>query len=274
MFSAVMRMVIDHGHPSSEHWQLAHSLLQRDPLTDETTSYFRLAMALAEHKDECKPDPAQFSALLSYLRTSAEHWKSKAGVETNLRAYHLLSRLDRSEGYSYESEVESWQKVKIKRDHLQRIPALVEQKKYFLLFNELFMSARYWDIEDDGTREQWLAFNKATSAQHRDMIATWIAEGAETPAPLLNQPPSMVSSRFLWIGTCLFMSPFCDDPEYGRHRESFNDASRNSLDDLNELVLRLPKPKGVQELLSFHARQIRSYAGMEEKGGRFVKAAV
>jgi hypothetical protein len=273
MFAAVMLVLIQKGHPRKDHWQIARALLQHDPLTDETTSYFSLAMTIAEHVEESDPKPDERAALVGYLQRSVTHWEKLMPAETNLRAYQALSKLNKSG--SYDSDLTKWLKIKIERDHIENLPELVEQKKFFLLFYEYYNSVHFWGLKNDGSAEGWRQFRRANINEQKEVIVTWIAEGANVPAPLLGPRHDLVSARFLWVGYRLFSPPFYDDPKYEAYRREINRVARDSLRDLSEVILRLPNlPSGIHELLAYHSKQLLSYAGAAEKGSKRVRATV
>ncbi len=275
MFATVMLLLIQKGHPRKNHWQLARSLLQHDPRTDQATSYFNLAMTVAEHIEESGSSPEEHAALLSYLQRSVTQWEKQVSVETNLTAYQLLSRLDKSNPYRYNDDLFKWQKIKIERDHIEHLPQLVEQKKYFLIFYEYYNSVQFWGLRNDGPAEDWRRFKRANTDERRELIANWIAEGSNVPAPLLGPQHDLVSARFLWVGYRLFSPPFYDDPKYEDYRKAFNIAARDALHDLSEAILQLRNlPREVHDLLTYHSRQLLSYAGVTEKERKRVRAVV
>ena len=275
MFATVMLMLIQKGHPRKDHWQLARSLLRHDPRTDRATSYFSLAMTIAEHIGESDSSPDDQVALVGYLQRSVKQWEKQVPVETTLMAYQLLSRLDKSNPYGYVADMVKWQKIKIERDHIERLPALVEQKKYFLIFYEYYNSVHYWGLENDSPGEGWRQFSRASTDERRELIANWIAEGANVPAPLVGLRHEMVSAKFLWVGFRLFSPPFYDDPKYENYRQNFNRVAKDSLRDLSDVILKLSNlPLEVHSLLVYHAKQLRSYAGMTEPTNNRVTASV
>jgi hypothetical protein len=271
MFAVVMRIVIQNGHPRDEDWKIAHSLLGHDPLQDETTSQFLLAMALAKHSDENKLTPQQRAALISYLARSLTKWEEQMLVEINVMAYHLLAQLDRPHWHIYEAALMKWQKIKIERDHLERLPEFGQQKKYYLIFYEYYDSAHFWDLPDDGSKEQWREFWRADTSKRKRFMQAWIDDGAEVPAPLLGAHGSIVSATFLWIGYRLFSPPFYDDPTYEDHRKHFNKAAKDALPAMIEAILLLPKMPGeIRALLAYYSKQVLSYAGLEDERSKQV----
>jgi hypothetical protein len=268
-FAAVMKILIENGNTTAAHWKLAHSLLEHDPLTDETTAYYFLAMALVEQRDESELSHEQRVALIQYLNRASKKWEKQMRVEINLTAYQLLAKFDSANRSLYDSSLLRWEKIKIERDHLALLPELVQQKKYFLIFNEYYDSARFWGLQTDGSREQWQEFRRADIFARREFVKAWIERGAALPAPLLGPQRSIVSANFLWVGYRLFSPPFYDDDTYEEHRENFNNASKGALCQLSDTILRLPDmPPEVKALLAYHSKQLLSYAGLavESKG--------
>lgn len=275
MFAAVMLVLIQKTQPTPEHWTMALSLLQHDPSTDETTSYLNLALSVAENIEESAAGPQQRAELVYYLQRSVTRWESLMSVEANLRVYQRLSQLDLANSYRYEGDIQKWEKIRIERDHLDRLPELVDQKKFFLIFHEYYDSARFWGLGTDASREEWREFARANNQQRREYIRSWIEEGGVIPQPLLGPQHSAVSARFLWTGYRLFSPPFYDDPLYEDYRSQFNDLAKDSLSDLSDAILRLPKiPSGIRDLMAYHSRQLLSYAGIAEKPGKYRRVAV
>lgn len=264
MFARVILILIEKGHLEDEDWQIAHSLLQRDPATDETTSYFSLSMTLTEHGDEGKPTPQQRNAALRYLHQSITRWETLMPAETNLRAYQLLARHDEPNLHLHYSGLMKWQQIKIERDHLEHL-RLVKEKKYFLIFHEYFDSAKYWGLMSDASREQWREFQRADTIKRKEFIREWVERGAVVPAPLSGPQRSIVSTEFLWVGYRLFSPPFYDDPVFEDHRKDFNKAAKDALRDLSEAILRLPDlPSEIHALLAYYNRQLLSFAGLAD----------
>lgn len=236
------------------------SVLDHDASQDTSNCCLLLASALAHEFDNRKDTEAQIVA--QYLKSGICKWKSHLTAEANVATYKNLYRLDPDNCIEYLQEVEHWQKIQIHRDHLRRLPELLAQHRFFLLFAHYFRSNLFWglqvDMDPQALQKKLLAQNK----ERRAAISDWKKQGGTPPTAFKALHKQVqVCADFLVLGTYLFEPPLASDRSLEEERRRFDMEAEHNLPKLLKLVMQLPNlPLSIKNLLYRHSERLYHYS--------------
>jgi hypothetical protein len=258
VYAAVLDQLIGRGYASEGVRAEAFRILDRNPDDDTYSVYFHLARKVAGTSGT-KPDgPEQVRRAGEYLKASLPRWESSLAAEANLDAYRILYGFDPPRRVTYMEEIEKWQSIKIQRDHLQRLPHLIEAGSFFLVFQDYVDSMRFWGLQADIPAAELVEGLSADPERHAALAREWKAAGGDVPAPLLRAgAATVVASRYLLLGRALF-SPPCDrDTVFDDDRQRFDAAAKSRLKPLINTIIALPNlPAAIKDLLDTHAHRL------------------
>ncbi len=89
----------------------------------------------------------------AYLRTAVQKTEGASAADENTRVYMILSQLFPNERGGYLSEAVKWQGVHLHREHLRRLPDMVRQGQFFLIFQDHFRWMEFWGLRTELARE-------------------------------------------------------------------------------------------------------------------------
>ncbi|HEX8458129.1 MAG TPA: hypothetical protein VF656_12585 [Pyrinomonadaceae bacterium] len=254
VYAGVLKFIIKHDSVSPEVFRESLTILDHDPVQDNLTTYLFLAMELANHYLDSKQDNEDDKAILiRYLRNGANKWKSRMTALTNLEIYQLLLSLDAEEAEYYFSEIQNWQYVHLRRTQLERLPQLVAEGQFFLIFSDYTFTMRLWGLELDIEPEEFSTYLNASAEKKREHLVQWQNSYGETPAPLVDK--NLVSGKFIYLGQYLFGAPHNQDPAFHEARTAFNQAAYYAMSELLDLITNLPAlPDTIKELLQTYSK--------------------
>lgn len=235
------------------------SILDRDHQDDSYNSYLNLALALLEKHINADVFDDRNEIPLMYLTNSIERWESKESVESNLRIFYVLYRLseDRDEKNKYKSDLEKWHLHKLRRDLLQRLPDLLKQGQFFLVFQDHFRSMKDWGLRTDMSASDFMEQININEKEKVARATSWKKSGASVPDPLNG---NVVSGDFLYLGFYIFTPPNAQNPNFDDERYEFNKKASEALFDLIDLIAELPElPASIKSLLQNYSHSLSDY---------------
>lgn len=243
----------------------AISILDRDPMPDSANTYFHLAKTLCEFLlDADRRDDTVVP--IQYLRLAIERWKSSLIADENVQVYRILHELDPENRSQHLGELLKWEDIKIQRDHLKRIPELMREGSYFLVFDYYCRTMRFWGLDTDVSNKDYLCLMRLNPDDKTEYVVHWKEEGSIVPEPLVsNVEGTRVSSRFLALGHFLFSTPLDHNPSFDQDRRLFDNAARGSLQALLDVIAALPSlPEAIRQLLAKYANRLDEYTAPVE----------
>jgi hypothetical protein len=261
LYGSLLHLLLDHGYVTPEVVGESVALLHREPGKDTFNAYHLLAFSLLSRVLEPPPPGDQRRAALAYLQGSIGKWEGESSADLNLGVFQTLSRLDPPGRQNYQQHLLKWQTIKLQRDHLQRLPQLIQQGRYFLIFREYFRSMLYWGLALDTPWEEFHASLEATPDRRRALLGEWKAGGGAIPNPTHSAGrQDVIAAEFLRLGEYLFSPPSDQDQAFAPDRQGFDEAARNHLGVLLGMIVRLPNlPRPVGQLLRNYAARLYNY---------------
>jgi hypothetical protein len=245
-YAALLLAMRNSGMDRDEVSAEALQLLQRDPALDRVTSWYHLALDVAEELDDFdEGHPA-----VRYVRSVARRFEDLENAETNFSAYGVLQRAFPNNP-AYAAGLVRAQKVRLKRDRWQRLPMLIEQGKYFLLFSDHVEHMRVWGLQVDRSIAELFELRREATEAQEQWLKRWIGRGRTVPDPVRSGADGFaVSIDFLMLGELLLNSPFDIDQTYERDRRTVNEKAFFGIPRLlNEMPRLHHIPQQIQELL-------------------------
>ena len=189
-----------------------------------------------------------------------DRWTARLSVEANVRAYHVLSRLDPDHLADYQEHLEEWQARKIREEHLTKLPALKNREQYFLLFREYVHSMGDWGLLIDAPAGEF-AERRAFDEASRTQALGAVRAGRRIPHPIVqNAGVLMLSVDFLCVGEYLFTPPLDSAPSFHDLRDEWDRAAQRELPVLLDMIGTLPKlPPSIADVFRRHSRRLLEY---------------
>jgi hypothetical protein len=157
----------------------------------------------------------------------------------------------------YYREIEAWQEIKIQRDHLQRLPELAKQGKFFLIFVDYYQSMKFWGLRTELADEEYFSRISIPPNEKRKRATEWRRTGGQVPQPLIGRH---LSSEFLYLGYYIFNPPVDSDVDFNEARTNFNQIAARFFPNLLELIIGLRDlPEPIKRLLQTYARSLHEY---------------
>ncbi len=275
LYAWLLEMLIQQGHDTEKVRDEARNLLNREPKADDYNSYYLLALALIGSSPNLARSQTGTGSAAAYLRTAVEKWERTSSADENARVYMLLSHLYPDESSDYMLQVVKWQGVHLHREHLRRLPDMVRQGKFFLIFQDHFRWMEFWGLQTELEREALSGKLNIAPDKRMKQAAVWKASGAIVPNALTYCGKRIVvSAEFLTIGSLLFREPVSLDDSYAEDRYHVNEVARTNLQKLLALVISLPKlPQSIRELLLSYSDQLYNFSIPQGPGSLAVRAA-
>lgn len=260
LYAWLLDMLITHGHDSEGVIVEAANTLRRNPDEDRFNSYYLLALAVGDRLDES--DAAAGSAAAEYIQSAVHRWEGMSPAEVNTRAYMALCRLYPARNTEYMSSVVKWQSIHLHREHLRRLPNMVREGQYFLIFKDHFQWMQFWGLQTEVSREEYIQRMNVTPDNRARVVDTWRSQGGIVAEPITrSQRRTVVSADFLAIGSLLFTDPIAGNPAYVEDRRQFNETARANLQNLLGLIETLPTlPRSIRELLETHSQRLYGFS--------------
>jgi hypothetical protein len=257
VYPGVLLALVSHGQASEEVKREALALLDRDPLQERYNTYYLLAVGLARGWPGLSTDSAAKDKVLQYIKRELPRWEASSAAEFNVEVYGVLQQLERID---YRRQIAKWQAVHWEREHSKRLPDLIKQGQYFLVFEQYFRWMTIWGLGTEKDPAEFAELYNKRDQEGATILAEWRLGGEIVPAALVKVANRWaVSSEFLLIGSALFHGPLDSAEEWHAARGKFNDAAFKNFRDLIRLVVDLPGvPRDLSELLRAHAERLQS----------------
>jgi hypothetical protein len=236
MYAAMLRELVSHGYAVPDVVMRSTELIRNAEIEDTVSSWYNLAVALGNHYLRTKRDAPGLQVATHFVGEKIDKWKTRTPAATNAGAYRLLAVANEQMRPIYEREADRWEIVKIKLNHMKRIPMLVDTGRFFLLFKDYCDSMAMYGLPMDLDGHQYVERFRADEAARRAAFAERIAAKSGDPAPVYGQPPRL-SGDFLILGHYLFSPPLAGDPTFKNDRERYNELARKHLKRLVEVIV-------------------------------------
>ena len=262
-YAWVLDLLLDDGHDAPELLSESVATLQRDPSSDRFSTHFFLAVTVGRHPATTKREDMAASAL-AYLKAGHARWERDLSPVANLHAFQVLERLDPRNRDTYRSRRVQWEYLKLELDHVERLPALLDQERFFDVFWDYCAGMTDWGLPTDTSAlpELDIQESQAPAEERQRVVRGWLHRGGRLPSPWgTMQGHRAVSLTFLTLGRFVFAPPLADDPELVDARRGFNEAARVALPDLFRTVVALPRlPGALKELVGRFQGRFQQYA--------------
>lgn len=201
------------------------------------------------------------------LRVGALTWQQSLWAEDNIRIFRLLTICDPKNAHEYEQYRNQWEQIVLELDMTQRLPRLVDQGRFFMLFWHYYTFFSYYGLQS----EPPVNSGGMTEAELSQELAKWRKSRHDIPEAILAAPSSSpiqgtgtgvgkLSGEFLTRGYALFFPPAADakqrhaldiELEDGRHQ--FDQEARGAIEALYRILRSLPRlPPQVEKILARH----------------------
>jgi hypothetical protein len=241
-------------------------VLKREADHDRFSTYFGLALALAWPCVETGHLDSQGKAGADYVSASVKEWQDILPADLNRRAYWILAAFDSEHREQHIAERSKWELVVLERDHIKRLPELLNAKKFFAIFKDYCDCMMRWGLDTDQDRLEVYKRLHFDREKRQSAIGAWRAAGANVPSAwVINQGRRLVSAEFLCLGYWMFSLPNDKDPELKEERDRFDKEAQAALPKLLEVVVKLPKlPTAISELVSTYRARFVAYTRREQ----------
>lgn len=254
-YAGVLNLIIENYSAPPDVLRESLSVLDHDPAQDNYAWHLFLAMKRARHFVTTDENDADVNAILvRYLRPGIEKWKSSLTAEINVTIYRILRYLDPEKRTYYFSELQNWEYVKVRRNQLERLPQLVAEGRFFLIFSDYTFTMLPWGLASDVELKAFSGHLNVPPEQKKERLIEWKNNDGEVPRPLINE--DSVSSEFIYLGQYLFSAPNDQDPLFHDARNVFNQAAYDAMPELLDLITGLPAlPNSIKELLQNYSKR-------------------
>ncbi len=216
-YPSVLDSLLSGGHATTALRKDAVKLLERDPRIDRFNSWYHLALHLAA--DMMLADVQQPTVPLLYVEKAVGRWEDVEIAENNVLAYRLLARLHVSKRAEYVRRYGEWLAIIVQRDHLQRLPALAQLGKYFLIFEDYVEHMRDWGLCLSIGESEFVRRRNLPPSARVQAVADWRKAGRTVPAAFRESNGSLLANaEFLLMGTLFFSPPIENDDVYDDER--------------------------------------------------------
>jgi hypothetical protein len=183
------------------------------------------------------------------LKQSIDGWESDLSIGANKQILRVLIVNDSEEEGRWRDKLVWWDVADLEQDSIERLPSLVEQGQYFLLFKHYYDVLEVWGLNAD----QPVDLRRAQSD-----LTSWRAGGQQVPPSFVQrQRRAQLNSQFLRYGHTLFSAPADQDRSLDEARAQFNQEARRSLDSLYRQITSLPTiPIEIKGILKRHQESL------------------
>lgn len=191
---------------------------------------------------------------LAYLDRFLSAVESELTIEINIGILQLLLHASIGDRQRSLASLERWEIARQERDSVEKLPALAEAGKFFLILWHYCETLYYFGLRTEP--EMDLEELLTTEGQTRT-LAQWRAEREQIPAPILTTRSGVaVSADFVRFGLALY-GEAAEDPSLDDARATFDEASREALPQLFERLEHLRDlPERMRALLIEHHAQL------------------
>jgi hypothetical protein len=194
---------------------------------------------------------------LGVLELGIDPWERRLSLGANRRILRLLIINDTRSGERWKGKLLDLDVAELERDSIEKLPSLVEQGQFFLLFKHYYDVLDMWGLSAD---QPLLELRRALGdkkTQQSD-IKAWRASGQEVPPPFVrHQEQPQLGSKFLRYGNSLFNGPAARDPSLDGARKMFNEEAFRSLGPLYRQITLLPTiPIEIKGILERHRESL------------------
>lgn len=195
-------------------------------------------------------DPAYTSSALDILDHAIEGYDESINPDLNVAVYETLIET-RGSTDSRRQRLAWWQDAKLAQAEVGRIPQLISTGQFFQLFFYYCQTLRHYGLPLD-THD--LPAGLASGRPDTRLRQEWRTAG-ESPVDALLRvgDRTLVSARFIMLGSALFSGDSLRDPSYADARTAFNDEAARHLGDLLALLANLTDvPEPIRRTLQRH----------------------
>ena len=266
LYPWILNMLIRNGYSAPKAYQEGLALLKdRNPEKDDYNTHFLLSLTLAWEFINASRANGEQQLLASYLKEGIKKWETHSSAETNLQVYQVLYKMD-PRNQSYLSEIQRWTLNKMEADHLKRLPRLLGEGRFFLVFKYYFESMEFWGLTTDISAADLVAKLNVAPETKQKLAGDWKASGGIVPPPLSKQGNmSVVSSSFISLGSYIFSAPIYENSAFDAERHSFDERARSKIPDLFGMIMNLPElPQSIKDLMRNHSQRLVTYTLPED----------
>ena len=184
----------------------------------------RLADAIGdEHADPLRHEVA--TVAVKHLAGVISTWERQLPAGLNTSIYRYLLRLDPARRERHAVKVVEWQAVSLEADRTKRLPALIQQGQFVMLF------LYYYDVLGSlGLQVDAPVLPPMAERDEQRMIQGWRSRPDDVPDPFTaSDGTQCLSSEFLRFGWYLTHGDLKDDPVFDRTRELMNDIAGHNM---------------------------------------------
>ena len=147
-------------------------------------------------------------------------------------------------------------------DHKKKIPQLLNEGAFFLLFKRYVDRMLPWGLSLDITYEEYISRTSILENEKGRLIKSWINSHSQIPYPLTSQE---INSEFIIIGHYLFSPNNISDNLYSDYRAKFNEISRKLLPRLIDVITQLPRlPNYYLQILQSYYSRYQMYSDFDK----------
>lgn len=269
-YPIVLNLLLSQSPMNSHVRKECAKLLLREVHKDVYSTYFLLALNLAWPCVQTECPDMEGSAGANYIAASIVRWQYLVSAVSNMRAYWVLALFDSNRREEYVRERSKWELVVLERDHLKRLPELLEKGKFFAVFRDYCDSMLRWGLEADTDREELYRRINLNGEHRKHAVDAWRTAGASIPSAWsARQGGRLVSAEFLSLGHWLFSPPYDKDSALDEERARFDREAQSALPMLLEMIIKLPRlPVAIGELVSNCKARFIGYTRRGERDGR------
>ena len=266
-YAWVLELLLNEGHQTTEALSESLALIRRDASLDQFSTYFFLALRLGQSPQGERVAAAHRElgeAAFAYLTAGHPRWEPSLTPVVNLRVFQVLERLDPDNHERYRVRRAQWEYLKVEFDHQQRLPVLLDQKRFFDVFLDYWLGMSDWGLPTDESAFRDLGIERfnAPAEERRRIVGNWLHGGGKLPPPWgIVQGRRAVSGAFVFLGQFVFSPPLIADADLADVRRMFNDAAYSALPDLFRMVVALPRlPTALKELVGRFEGRFQQHA--------------
>jgi hypothetical protein len=248
-YAGALRRLVEMGYSDDKILKAAVQILKdRIPYEDDYNVYFLLANSIGYRYLKKKVIQDHKDILVHYLENSVGKWDSISTPQGNVDFYELLLRLKPGSEPMYMNEVAKWRIIKLRADHLKKIPQLINKGKFFLIFWDHIRAMAYWGLKTDLSRSELLSMQYLEDEEIAQFIKKFIGEVQTMESPFSGN--QIISSKFVLMGHFLFETALSQDSSFDNTRHFLNQKSKDYLPKLMAIIMRLPQiPQAIKDLL-------------------------
>lgn len=191
------------------------------------------------------------------LRQSIDSWESDLSIGANKQILRVLVVNDSDDEEKWREKLVWWDVADLEQDSIEKLPSLVEQGQYFLLFKHYYDVLDVWGLDANQSPVDLRRAMEDPGTRQRDLTA-WRDGGQQVPPSFVQrQGRAQVNSQFLRYGHALFSAPADQDGGLDDARAQFNQEARRSLESLYRQITSLPTiPIEIKGILKRHQESL------------------